>query len=143
MSDAAMKSGTLYGSLPPHNFIRLLEIFPPDARGILSCRLHIVRLSQARGHYEGLSYCWGEEQTSSMAISCNERKVKLGKNLYDTIYCLRLPSQSRIIWADALCINQQNLVERSDQVQQMKLVFEYASRVLVWLGPGNTTTGDS
>jgi hypothetical protein len=142
MSEAGMKSGTLYSSLPPHDFIRLLEIFPSDARVILSCRLHIVRLSQARGHYEGLSYCWGEDQTSSMVISCNEREVKLGRNLYDALHCLRLPSQSRIIWADALCINQQNLMERSEQVQQMKLVFEYASRVLVWLGPGSTATRD-
>jgi hypothetical protein len=42
------------------------------------------------------------------------------------------------IWVDVICINQQDNVEKSWQVQLMRNIFERASAVIIWLGP----TGD-
>jgi hypothetical protein len=38
------------------------------------------------------------------------------------------------MWIDAVCINQQNLAERADQVKKMKNIYQMASKVTVWLG---------
>lgn len=38
------------------------------------------------------------------------------------------------MWIDALCINQEDLDERSHQVLLMKDVFSLAWRVVIWLG---------
>ncbi|KAM5350088.1 hypothetical protein ACJ41O_006593 [Fusarium nematophilum] len=47
---------------------------------------------------------------------------------------LRLSNKRRILWADAVCIDQTDLVERARQVQYMRLVYKCAARVIVWLG---------
>jgi hypothetical protein len=37
-------------------------------------------------------------------------------------------------WYDALCINQQDLTERNEQVLRMRELYKHADRVIVWLG---------
>ena len=39
-----------------------------------------------------------------------------------------------MLWIDALCINQSDLQERSQQVRFMKLIYEKAKTVYTWLG---------
>jgi len=39
------------------------------------------------------------------------------------------------LWIDALCIDQENVTERSHQVNLMGTIYKSAKRVLVWLGP--------
>ena len=65
---------------------------------------------------------------------------------------LRDRSLERIIWADAICINQGDTEERNIQVQSMAKIYAKASRVIVWLeeattggaqGHGETTVTDS
>jgi hypothetical protein len=41
---------------------------------------------------------------------------------------------SRLVWIDAICINQEDLEERSSQVQLMRDLYQRSARVLVWLG---------
>ena len=40
------------------------------------------------------------------------------------------------VWVDAICINQNDIVERNQQVQIMGDIYRAASRVRVWLGHG-------
>lgn len=76
--------------------------------------------------------------------------VKIGRNLLDALKYFRSEAKAKPIqreslqkprftsrtrlWADALCINQDDLVERSQQVSQMHQIYKKASRVLVWPG---------
>ena len=46
----------------------------------------------------------------------------------------------RIIWIDAICINQEDNDEKGQQVQSMAKIYAKASRVIVWLG---RAAGDS
>jgi Heterokaryon incompatibility protein (HET) len=39
-----------------------------------------------------------------------------------------------LVWIDAICIDQNNETERTDQVNHMDLVFRYSWYSLVWLG---------
>jgi hypothetical protein len=41
---------------------------------------------------------------------------------------------NRVIWIDAICINQEDLEERSRQVKLMRRIYTNSSRLVVWLG---------
>ena len=47
---------------------------------------------------------------------------------------MRLPYTSRHVWIDAICINQNDDIERGEQVQLMRKIYAQAEQVLVWLG---------
>lgn len=42
---------------------------------------------------------------------------------------------NRLLWIDALCINQKDNNEKSSQVMMMRDIYAHAKNVLVWLGP--------
>ncbi|RDI78815.1 hypothetical protein Vi05172_g11237 [Venturia inaequalis] len=48
---------------------------------------------------------------------------------------------STLIWVDALCINQEDPVERSHQVNLMSDIYSQAQLVVVWLGPEAENSG--
>jgi hypothetical protein len=60
-------------------------------------------------------------------------------NLEAALRYLRHESMVRILWIDAICIDQSNIEERNHQVPLMKTIYSNATTVRVWLG--NPTTG--
>ncbi|KAF2493650.1 HET-domain-containing protein, partial [Lophium mytilinum] len=83
--------------------------------------------------FEALSYVWGDS-LRQREIICGDSEVDIGINLHEALEGLRLPDQERVVWADALCINQADIKERTHQVQQIGEVYSTAQRVLIWLG---------
>ena len=55
-------------------------------------------------------------------------------NLYNVLQYLRKPEHERIMWIDAVCINQENDRERAEQVGIMKGIYTRAWHVVIWLG---------
>ena len=47
---------------------------------------------------------------------------------------LRHPTKQRLLWADAVCINQDKIAEKNEAVAQMHLIYHNAQQVIVWLG---------
>jgi hypothetical protein len=66
--------------------------------------------------------------------------LKISTNLASALRSFRQMKQPTLLWADAVCINQANFGERSQQVALMAMIFKRAVRVLGWLGEGNETT---
>jgi hypothetical protein len=62
------------------------------------------------------------------------RKLIVGKNCHDALRYLRLGHEDRLLWLDAICINQDNLIERAQQVRIMNDVYSRALNVVVFLG---------
>jgi hypothetical protein len=60
--------------------------------------------------------------------------LEVTENPYAALQRLRDPGLPRLLWADAACINQQDLQERGSQVRFMSRIYFCASRVIVWLG---------
>ena len=56
------------------------------------------------------------------------------ENLHTALSHLRNFSLERIIWVDAICIDQKNTKEKEQQIQFMAKIYSQANRVLVWLG---------
>jgi hypothetical protein len=46
------------------------------------------------------------------------------------------------MWIDAICINQANATERTQQVELMRVIYECTSEVIVWLGDAAPVEGD-
>ncbi|KAL8783872.1 MAG: hypothetical protein Q9195_009249 [Heterodermia aff. obscurata] len=122
-----------YKELSPDGAIRLLNLAPASASSAdLHCELITYTLS-ATTTYEALSYVWGSSETPE-TLHLGTSSLKITHALATALRRLRLPGQSRLLWVDAVCINQSNTSERSQQVAQMANIYRYAVRVVAWLG---------
>jgi hypothetical protein len=83
--------------------------------------------------YAAISYVWGDPKNTVM-ITVDEKNQPVTVNLRDVLLRARHKSDTRILWADAICINQEDLVERAQQIRLMPSIFGNAEHVLAWLG---------
>ncbi|OCK83636.1 HET-domain-containing protein [Lepidopterella palustris CBS 459.81] len=125
--------GQLYKPLKSDDSIRLLRLEPGKGDDPIVCTLQPTGLRGNHQPYEALSYVWGS-RNSFGEITCNKQKIIIGKNLRHALHRLRKPGSPRMIWVDALCINQDDPRERGHQVRQMHFIYKKAAKVLVWLG---------
>lgn len=120
--------------------IRLLRLHHGVASDI-SCELFQAELHQRQDSvsYEALSYTWGSSDLSK-SIRVNGHMMKITQNLHEALLHLRKEDEDRILWIDAVCINQANLKERGHQVAQMGDIYKEADRVIFRLGMGSHAT---
>jgi len=111
--------------------IILLKGKPEDP---IVCRLnHVSPTDNVK--YVALSYAWGEQNSgSSELIVCNGSAFWIQPNLASAMRTLRLRNEDRTIWADAICINQNDPKEKARQVPIMRDIYAGARQVIVWLG---------
>jgi hypothetical protein len=94
-------------------------------------------LSEAPFHfYEAVSYTWGD-MSDVKSIDLDGHSFSVTRNLHGLLKRLRHKRTPGFYWVDAICINQQDIPERNQQVQLMKAIYENAEQVLVWLGPAS------
>ncbi|KAK0643852.1 heterokaryon incompatibility protein-domain-containing protein [Cercophora newfieldiana] len=105
----------------------------------LKSRFHPSNSAGPPQHYHALSYVWGDP-TPAATITINETPVQIGQSLHDALLAIREQTPHRVIWVDALCINQTDPHEQSQQVQQMDVVYFCAAGVIAWLGPSSPAT---
>ncbi|AEO69925.1 uncharacterized protein THITE_2033124, partial [Thermothielavioides terrestris NRRL 8126] len=84
--------------------------------------------------YEALSYTWGDA-SSPLSIRLDKQDFKVTANLHAALTVLRLPTEPRILWIDAICINQHDNAEKAFQVPLMGMIYSRAATVNIWLGP--------
>ncbi|KAI1435777.1 heterokaryon incompatibility protein-domain-containing protein [Xylaria sp. CBS 124048] len=134
----------LYEPLPTssasESHIRLLTLLPAKSEADpIRCKLDIVSLA-SRPIYEALSYCWTPANPQHL-IECNGSLFNIGENLNSALRHLRCVEIERRLWIDAICINQDDLSEKGDQVLLMREIYRGSQCVLVWLGPATHDTG--
>ena len=116
--------------------IELVKLSDADLKDEIYVRIK-MRTASLEGPdaepYEALSYCWGDP-TRVRPLVCDDAIILVTETLYMALDRLHLETHNRILWADALCINQQDLVEKSWQVRMMSGVYRNATRVLAYLG---------
>ncbi|GKT52960.1 ankyrin repeat and SAM domain containing protein 6 [Colletotrichum tofieldiae] len=123
--------GKGFGSEPIH--CRLFQAYLPEEES--------NRADEVNKHndlrlipYEALSYCWGDSTRLRRTVVMDGKVLFVTEYLLDALKCLRRNYEDRILWVDALCIDQSNIRERGHQVGWMGKVYEYADTVLCWLG---------
>ncbi|ERF68824.1 hypothetical protein EPUS_06268 [Endocarpon pusillum Z07020] len=90
--------------------------------------------------YEALSYFWGEGRGCEIAL--NGRPFKVTSNLFSALQQLRLEDRDRVLWIDAICINQDDYEERGHQVSLMRRIYETAAHVIIWLGDASKQSSE-
>ena len=97
--------------------------------------------------YEALSYTWGSvhnpptylieiiESVQPTGDSVTTATLPIHDNLVEALRHLRHPDKPRELWVDAICINQEDVNERNQQVKWMADIYSHANRVVIWLGP--------
>ncbi|KAH6663199.1 heterokaryon incompatibility protein-domain-containing protein [Halenospora varia] len=119
---------------------RLIKILPGESISSIKCHIFEINLQDLPiSGYTALSYCWGSASKTE-PITLNHYPFRVTKNLYAALQILRESHSTDLFWIDAMCVNQSDPEERSAQVQKMKKIYEQASRVVIWLGPGSAET---
>jgi len=113
--------------------IRLLTVSEHDENGLLSCNIRTASLDDVSRPFTALSYVWGEPSITE-AILVNGKTFEATTNLELALRSLRGDLNGKSLWVDAICINQQDIEERSQQVPLMRLLYSRAERVIIWLG---------
>ncbi|CAH0054944.1 unnamed protein product [Clonostachys solani] len=136
--------------------IRLLVLHPGQDQDVLCGSIAVAQHNPEQGNvpqYEAISYAWGDQTSpdhitlralpnaESTVIDSNdgnateaESSLSIGQNLGAVLRHLRHEADTRILWCDSICINQQDFDERAAQVRRMGEIFKHAQRVIAWLG---------
>lgn len=119
--------------------IRLLHLLPGSRGSSCRCTLSHHSLKNDNVKYTALSYTWGSQDNPQSIIiedPANECwSISVTRNLFIALDHIRAENETRTLWIDAICIDQNNIPERSYQVQRMREIYGGAAEVLVWLGP--------
>ncbi|KAK3303226.1 heterokaryon incompatibility protein-domain-containing protein [Chaetomium strumarium] len=122
-----------YAPLTQPGSIRLLRLYPATSGSEeVHFTLHPAQLND-KPAYEAISYCWGDENDTRV-VFCDQRVLRVTVSLYTALKRLRHADRERILWADAVCINQKDDDEKGRQVQLMSHIYSQPTRVLIWLG---------
>ena len=146
-----------HDSLNSPGLIRLIELLPGDWEDDIRCNILTVSLKNPPA-YDALSYSWGDEpqddpdlsadflssllrafESGQKFLQCNGQILLISINLYNALRRLR-DKLVRYLWVDRVCIDQSNVLERTEQVRLMGKIYSDARLVLVWLGEEDSHT---
>lgn len=128
-----MTDYSIYNSLSSSTTLfRLLVLHPAmDRDQPIRCSLLTSELD-AKPDFEALSYCWGDSADTT-TISVCDKPFEATATLNRALRGLRLEDTDRVLWVDAVCINQSDLLEKNHQVPLMSRIYGDATTVVVWL----------
>lgn len=121
---------------------RLVCLYPGTFADPLRCDLFHASLD-VDIEFEAISYTWSTEEgdtTLSTTVACaylgedEAADLRITANCASALRRLRPEAHERIIWLDAIAIDQSNVEERNHQVKLMASIYSQARQVLVYLG---------
>lgn len=143
MDSPPRPSSQIYSALQRPDSFRLLELAPvADDHEPFGGSLVVLTLAEhdrdVTSRYTALSYVWADP-TPVETIAVDGCDVGITANLSQALRDIRHNSRVVVLWADALCINQQDTRERSHQVRNVGDIYRRASTTIIYLGPYNVT----
>ena len=114
---------------------RFLKLFPATDQEEIQGSLFVANLDSA-GVYVAISYAWGDP-IAIRTVAIDHSLVRTTSSLYHALADIRLRDKTRILWIDGLCINQDDLREKSEQVRHIPIIYGNAHQVLIHLCPGS------
>lgn len=134
-----------YPKLRGDHDIRLFEIYPDGGSGYYDdhsgrVKGRIIHSSLLWGpSYDAISYTWADEKGDSAATEqvyiMNERaEVSVTRNCVRVLRQLRHKKKRRLVWIDAICIDQHSDLDRTHQVSLMSRIYMSANQVIAYTG---------
>jgi hypothetical protein len=121
-----------YIALPHPDSIRLVTV--SSIHPTIECETKFVRLSEFPS-YEAPSYRWGPPGIT-VPISCDGQSFYVSATLRDglrQLYRYGKSSETVWLWIDQICINQEDGIERTQQVRLMNKIYRQGIRTVIWL----------
>ncbi|KAF4446867.1 heterokaryon incompatibility protein [Fusarium austroafricanum] len=120
--------------------IRLVTVKPGGADGQLEASIKNVELDPDNPpKYTALSYCWGNA-VNLVKVPCDGKIFSITTALHGALVEIIKFSPHDALWIDQICINQEDMAEKSEQVSKMNQIYDKAETVLAWLGPAVKST---
>lgn len=134
--------------LPPlqsSTSIRLIELIRGEQDSDIVMSLETYNMPSLPV-YIALSYTWGDPLTHpysaekpSRMVWVNSKQFTITPNLYDALdhwrgWKVEIGTVRPLLWVDAICIDQSDLIERNHQVGLMSQIYSKAALVLSWIG---------
>ena len=117
--------------------IRLLQVLPGEQDSEIACNLQAYSFLDAPP-YQAISYIWGDDDNFS-SVCVDGKRLTVRYNCWDVLHQARTylgsDGETPLLWLDAVCIDQADIAEKTNQVQMMGEIFERAVRVLICPGP--------
>lgn len=132
--EAEPPSSYRYEALSSLGSIRLVQILPGEPTADIQVNIEQTIIEDA-SRYEAISYTWGNK-SDPQQIFCGPGRQRLSvmENCVSILRRLRQPDEPRLVWVDAICIDQSSVPERNAQVAIMGRIYEKASRVIIDIG---------
>jgi hypothetical protein len=127
--------------------IRILELEPGGDAEPFQGRFDTASIDSGV-KYDALSYVWGDA-TPVNTVTVSGQAIPIAANLATALKYLRncntmnfyrastyrmlRKAQPLRIWVDAICINQDDIHEREQQVAMMRMVYSKAQHVRIWI----------
>ena len=139
-------ASALYQNTPLPAGSKLIRVLDVQGRlttdqenGPIQPTLRVIDLEQ-HADFSALSYVWGPQATASHLVDCGGVVIAITKNCYSALKDLHGRLGPFTIWIDAICINQNDITEKSYQIALMGSIYSHAATVFVWLGEGEAAT---
>lgn len=127
-----------YETLDPRKKeIRLLKVHAGQGSQPLRCSMQLLSLFRPSDEYETVSYCWSQSDSAEIiykVIDVDGKSLRVVNTAAGALFRLRSATSDRILWIDAVCINQNCKDEKGHQVALMGAIYSMGKRNLVWLG---------
>ena len=121
--------------------IRLLHLQPHSSdEDEISAELEVFSKDSAPP-FNAISYTWGIAAPEH-AIEINGTSMIVRPNCRYALWQARKHFPNTRVWIDAVCINQDNIAEKSDQVAIMGDIYEMAAHVLACVGPADASSDE-
>ncbi|TEA19467.1 Heterokaryon incompatibility protein 6, OR allele [Colletotrichum sidae] len=118
---------------------RLLHLLPGRGDEQISVRLTAAPVTDDV-EYHAVSYAWGDAGDTAY-IRCDGCELPVARTLAEALRRWRRADETRVLWADSVCIDQRNTREKTRQIARMTDIYSRAAAVLVWLGGDDADVG--
>ncbi|CAN9470933.1 unnamed protein product [Alternaria alternata] len=86
--------------------------------------------------FTALSYVWGAP-VFDHTVAFEHGELKITATLAGALEHMRSTQHSVVMWADQICINQEDKAEKVQQIPLMGMIYTHATETLIWLGDEN------
>lgn len=94
----------------------------PICCSLLEVELKQTQIGWAQPEYYAISYVWCTDP-ERYPLDCNGRVLFVTASVLDVLYRLRNSNENRLLWVDAVCIDQDDVRERAAQVRIMRFIY--------------------
>ena len=114
--------------------IRTVRFHRPENTGCLSFEFRLGSMDELRETYTAISYCWGSAERTAQLYCPSGHFLRITRVVEEIAHWLVNRQDDGFFWIDFLCINQEDLQEKGEQVGMIYKIFSGSALVEAWLG---------